>query len=352
MEGLLELTSRGLYCPRGDFHVDPWSAVESAIITHAHSDHARRGSRQYLTTDEGRHVLASRMDPDAAIDALSYGETRLINGVKVSLHPAGHILGSAQVRIESRGQVCVVSGDYKTDGDPTCRSFEPIRCHTFISEATFGLPLYRWPAQSSVLDDLNRWWSQNAEEGRASIVYAYSLGKAQRVLAGLDPSIGPIVCHGAVEQLNRAYRETGIRLPATHLSLDEGGDWKGRRALAVAPPSVQGSGWLKRFGDYDEAFVSGWMLVRGTRRRRSVGRGFVLSDHADWPGLLSAIDATESEQVYLTHGNVEPMVRWLREVGRVADGLETRFHGESDDAERAEANDSDTQADPEANGGA
>ena len=349
MEGLLELTSRGLYCPRGDFHVDPWSAVDSAVITHAHADHARRGSRRYLTSDEGRHVLASRMDPDAEIDAAPYGETRLINGVKVSLHPAGHILGSAQVRIESRGQVCVVSGDYKTDGDPTCRSFEPIRCHTFISEATFGLPLYRWPVQSSVLDDLNRWWSQNAEEGRASIVYAYSLGKAQRVLAGLDPSIGPIVCHGAVEQLNRAYRETGIPLPDTHLSLDEGGDWKGRRALAIAPPSVQGSGWLKRFGDYDEAFVSGWMLVRGTRRRRSVGRGFVLSDHADWPGLLSAIDATEAEQVYLTHGNVEPMVRWLREQGYRVDALATRFTGESDDAERTEPSDGEVEAPSQGN---
>ncbi|MFG0294678.1 MAG: ligase-associated DNA damage response exonuclease, partial [Maioricimonas sp. JB045] len=245
---LLTLTEAGLYCSAGDFFVDPWRPVPRAVITHAHSDHARQGSARYLTSLEGRNVLATRMLPDAVIDTLDYGEAIDLNGVRLSLHPAGHILGSSQVRIEYRGHVCVVSGDYKVDRDATCTPFELQRCHTFITESTFGLPVYRWPPQEEVMAAVNNWWRDNREAGRTSVIFAYSLGKAQRLIAGLDPQIGPIFCHGAVERVNRDYRDTGISLPPT--------EYAGSRsprdyaeAMVVAPPSAHGSPWLRRFGD-------------------------------------------------------------------------------------------------------
>ncbi len=339
---LVRLTDEGLYCEAGDFFVDPWRAVPRAVITHAHSDHARRGSGRYLTAEAGRRILAARLGDEAVIDAVPYGEALTVNGVTLSLHPAGHILGSAQVRIEHRGRVCVISGDYKTDGDVTCATFEPQRCHTFISECTFGLPIYRWPPQEAIANDINRWWRANADDGKASLLLAYSLGKAQRVLARLDPSIGPILVHGAVERLNRAYRETGIRLPQTqHASSTDKA--AARRALVLAPPSALASPWARRFAPFESGFVSGWMLIRGTRRRRAVGHGFVLSDHADWPGLLSAISGTGAERILLTHGQTGPMVRWLCEQGYDAASLATEFVGERDDVD-VDAADGDSDA--------
>jgi len=239
---LLRITDRGLYCEAGDFYIDPWQPVERAVITHAHGDHARWGSRHYLASRESRLVLRTRLGADASIESLEYGETALLNGVRVSLHPAGHILGSAQVRVELGGEVWVASGDYKTDSDPTCSPFELVRCHTFITESTFGLPIYRWRPQHEVFAEIREWWSANAEAGRASIIYAYALGKAQRVLAGLiDAAIGPIYTHGAVERLTRDYREAGIALPLTrHASeMPRGHDFGG--SLVIAPPSAAGS---------------------------------------------------------------------------------------------------------------
>lgn len=331
LDELIRETPQGLYCEVGDFHVDPWLPVPRAVVTHAHADHARPGCERYLTAEEGVLVLRKRVGEGSVIDSLRYGETRNFNGASLSLHPAGHVLGSAQVRIEHQGRVCVVSGDYKTDADPTCREFEPIRCHDFVTESTFGLPIYRWPKQEEIWRGINDWWRSNAEEGRASIVFAYALGKAQRVLAGVDAGIGPIFCHGAVEILNAAYRESGVSLPpAMHAgAAAKNQDWS--RALILAPPLAMGSVWLRKFGDASSALVSGWMLLRGARRRRAVERGFPLSDHADWPGLQSAIQATSAERVFVTHGQVGAMVRWLTEQGIPAFPLRTEFEGEQDE---------------------
>jgi putative mRNA 3-end processing factor len=328
---LLQLTDNGLYCPAGDFYVDPWRPVERAVITHAHADHARRGSRHYLAADRGRRVLQTRLGPDAVVDTVRYGEAVQHRGVRVSLHPAGHILGSSQVRIEYRGEVWVISGDYKVEADSTCAPFEPVRCHVFVTESTFGLPIYRWPAQAQVFADINAWWRGNRDESKPTLLFGYALGKAQRLLAGLDTSIGPIFTHGAVEKMTRDYRDSGVALPpATYVGdAAAGTDWG--RALILAPPSAHGTPWTRKFGSHATGFASGWMRIRGARRRRAVDRGFVLSDHADWPGLLSAIRATGAEQVWVTHGYVAVLVRYLQEQGVAARGVQTLFEGERDD---------------------
>jgi putative mRNA 3-end processing factor len=319
----------GLYCDAGGFYIDPWRPVDKAIITHAHADHARSGSTRYIASSAGEGVLRSRL---GLIDlhALPYGERLKINDVSVSLHPAGHVLGSAQVRIEHKGEVWVVSGDYKVEPDVTCAAFEPVKCHTFITESTFGLPIYTWVSSTALFSDINQWWAGNAAINRASVLFCYSFGKAQRVLAGVDSGIGPIVTHGAVEPLNRAYRQAGVALPETKLVSEVADKSDFSKALVLAPPSAAGSPWMKRFGDYSDAFASGWMLLRGARRRRAVDRGFVMSDHADWVGLNSAIKASQATTVYVTHGYVPVMVRWLQEQGLEALSFETHF-GEDED---------------------
>jgi putative mRNA 3-end processing factor len=333
---LLQLTDSGLYCPAGDFFIDPWRPVGRAVVTHGHSDHARRGCRRYLAARPGARVLRTRLGEDAAIDTVPYGAVVEHNGVRIALHPAGHILGSAQVRLEHRGRVQVVSGDYKVEPDPTCAPFEPVRCHVFVTESTFGLPIYRWPGQAQVLADVNAWWRANREEGKPSLLFGYALGKAQRLLAGLDPGIGPIFTHGAVDKLTRDYRASGVPLPpATYVGdAPAGTPWKG--ALILAPPSAYGTPWTRKFGPHATGFASGWMRIRGARRRRAVDRGFVLSDHADWPGLLQAVRATGAEQVWVTHGYVAVLVRYLREQGLDARGAPTLFEGERDEAPEEE----------------
>lgn len=326
---LLRVTERGVYCEAGDFHVDPWLPVDRAVITHAHGDHARWGSRVYLGSREGERVLRTRLGAGARIRTVEYGEPVEVNGVRVSLHPAGHILGSAQVRVEHRGEVWVVSGDYKTEPDPTCTPFEPVRCHTFVTESTFGLPIYRWAPQVETFAEIRAWWEGNREAGRASVLFGYALGKAQRLLAGvLGAEVGPIYTHGAVERLNQDYRESGIALPPTVHAGSAGRGTEYAGALVVAPPSAQGSTWLRRFGPASTAFASGWMRIRGARRRRSLDRGFVLSDHVDWPALLAAVEATGAERVQVTHGYREPVVRWLRERGIEAQAVASRWEGE------------------------
>ena len=320
----------GLYCPPGDFHIDPWQPVPHALITHAHGDHLRLGHGHYLTTEAGRHVVTQRVGP-VSLQTLAYGEAITHRGVRISFHPAGHVLGSAQIRLEHEGQVWVVSGDYKTGPDATCAPFEPVRCDVFITESTFGLPVFRWAPQQQVFDAIDAWWRANAEAGRASIVYAYSFGKAQRVLTGLDPAIGPIVVHGAVASMDEAYRRSGVALPPTRSVLDTA-PAELRRCLVVAPPSAQSSAWLRRFGDYSDAFASGWMLLRGARRRRNVDRGFILSDHADWPGLLEAIAATGAPRVIVTHGYVEPLVRYLAEQGLQSGAFKTEYGNDDEEA--------------------
>ena len=326
MDDLVVVRKEGLYCPPGQFYIDPWRPVERAVITHAHADHARTGHRHYLSTTAGVPVLQARLGP-VTIQGLEYGERLTHHGVTISLHPAGHVLGSAQVRIEYQGQVWVASGDYKLEADPTCAPFEAVRCDTFITESTFGLPIYRWQAQQEILDDINAWWRSNAQAGRCSVMLCYAFGKAQRILSGLDASIGPIVCHGAVQALNTVYRDCGVALPPT-VMVGETDKAALRQAIVIAPPSAAGSPWMRRFGDYSDAFASGWMLLRGARRRRGVDRGFVLSDHADWPGLMQAITATGAQRVIVTHGATAVMVRWLRQQGLSAGGFETEYGDE------------------------
>jgi putative mRNA 3-end processing factor len=333
---LVVLRPEGLYCPPGDFFIDPWRPVDRAVITHAHSDHARTGHAHYLAHTDSEGTLRQRLGQDIPLATLPYGEQITHHGVKLSLHPAGHVLGSSQVRLEHGGRVWVASGDYKTEGDGTCPAFEPVRCDTFITESTFGLPIYRWPRQPELFADINAWWQANAAAGRASVLYCYSFGKAQRILSGLDVSTGPVVTHGAVEPLNAVYRAAGVPLPATHRVTDmKPADL--RRAIVLAPPSAQSTPWLRRFGTHADAFASGWMQLRGTRRRRGVDRGFVMSDHADWPGLHAAIGATGAERIFVTHGSVAVMVRWLSEQGLDAQGFATEYGDEDDEAVAAVA---------------
>lgn len=339
----------GLYCPPGDFYIDPWRPVARAVVTHAHADHARPGHGAYLAAAPAAGVLRARLG-DIALQTLAYGEAIDHFGVRLSLHPAGHVLGSAQVRLEHRGRVWVASGDYFVSGagdgefNPTCAPFEPVRCHCFITESTFGLPIYRWRPQRELFAEVDGWWRGNVAAGRPSLLLGYSFGKAQRLLAGVDPSIGPIVVHGAVDTLNRAYRAAGVALPPTLRVAEVGDKALLRTALVLAPPSVAGSAWARRFPGASDAFASGWMQLRGARRRRGVDRGFVLSDHADWPGLQRAIGATGCERVIVTHGYEAVMVRWLQEQSLEADAFRTEYGDEALDAEGHEAGDAPIDA--------
>lgn len=330
---LLTLTDHGLYCDAGDFFIDPWRPVARALISHAHGDHARPGSDAYLCATPGEGVLRLRLGDEARIEALPYEQPLLINGVRVSFHPAGHILGSAQIRVEHGGERWVFSGDYKIEPDPTCAPFAAVPCDTFITEATFGLPIYRWPPATEVFAAVNAWWRENQAAGRASVLFAYALGKAQRLLAGVDASIGPVYVHGAIHRLNAAYRRAGVPLPPWNYVGDAPAEVDWSRALILAPTSAQGTPWLRRFGDLSAAFASGWMRVRGQRRRRSVDRGFVLSDHVDWPGLLDAIAATGAGRVLVTHGYTAVVARYLRERGVEAYELNAPYTGEQEEEE-------------------
>jgi putative mRNA 3-end processing factor len=331
MSALLTFTDRGIHCPAGDFFIDPWRPVPRALITHGHSDHARPGMGAYLSTDLAAPVIRHRLGP-VPLDTIRYGESRGIGGVTVSFHPAGHVPGSAQIRIEKGGEVWVVSGDYKTVDDGLSTPFEPVPCHAFISECTFGLPVFSWTPQAALAHDINRWWAANAREGRFTLLGAYALGKAQRLLRLLEPSIGPILTHGAIDATNAVLRAQGIALPATE-QVTPATDLKARKgALVLAPPSALSGPWARRFGQGDMApstgLASGWMALRGIRRRRGADRGFVVSDHADWDGLNSAIRETGADRVFVTHGYTASFRRYLSEQGLAADIVSTEYAGE------------------------
>ncbi|MDX2063736.1 MAG: ligase-associated DNA damage response exonuclease [Bacteroidia bacterium] len=323
---MLTLTPSGLYCPAGDFYIDPWRPVARAVVTHAHSDHARPGHAAYLTTPQGLPPLRTRLGPEAHLQTLPYGKLLRMGAATVSLHPAGHILGSAQVRVAVGGEVWVVSGDYKTEPDATCTPFEPVACHTFITECTFGLPIYRWQPQAVIAGQLSAWWAACQAEGRCAVLYGYALGKAQRLLSLLDPQQGPIYVHGAVHSLNQAYAEAGVALPPSqYLAEAQPTRAELRRALVLAPPNAAGTPWLRKLGPVSEAFASGWMQIRGTRRRRALDRGFVLSDHVDWPALLATVAATGARRVLATHGYTAQLAAYLQAQGLEAAVLETEF---------------------------
>ena len=325
MQDLVVQRPEGLYCPPGDFYIDPWRAVDRAVITHAHADHARTGHGHYLATAPSEGVLRSRLGQSIALQAVQYGEVVTHNGVAVSLHPAGHVLGSAQVRLQHGGQTWVASGDYKVAPDATCAPFEPVRCDVFITESTFGLPIYRWRPDAEVFAEINAWWAANAAVGRASVLMCYSFGKAQRILSGVDALIAPIIVHSAIQTLNTAYRAAGVNLPDTKLVSEVADTADFKRALVLCPPSAATGPWVKRFGDFSDAFASGWMQLRGARRRGSYDKGFVLSDHADWPGLMGAIGATGANRVIVTHGSIPVMVRYLTEQCLEAGSFHTEY---------------------------
>ncbi len=323
---LVELTGKGLYCPAGDFHIDPWRPVPRAVITHGHADHARPGSGLYFAEVSGIPILRQRLGADLAVHALAYGDSLELGRARLSLHPAGHILGSAQVRIEVDDEVWVITGDFKRDSDPTCQPFETVRCHTLITEATFALPIYRWPPLEVVAADIYRWWQANAEQGRASVLFCYALGKAQRVLAALAAHTDRrVLLHGAVVPLTEIYRQAGVAMVPTEPALEADVEKKFARELIIAPPGANGTAWMKRFGNCGTGFCSGWMLLRGNRRRRGYDRGFVMSDHADWPALLQTIEESGASRVLATHGRSDILVRYLHERGMAAAELRTEF---------------------------
>lgn len=325
---LVAITPAGLHCPAGGFHVDPWGPADLAVITHAHADHARPGAGSYLCTEACAPLLRHRLGPEAAVRSVSYGERLRLGTTTVSLHPAGHVLGSAQVRIEEGGRVWVVSGDYKRAPDPTCAPFEAVRCDVFLTEATFALPIYRWDEPAALTAEIHDWWRSNPGP---SVLFAYALGKAQRVLAELAfLTDRPVFTHGAVESLVRLYREAGIpMLPTEPLAqAPKKRDLAG--ALVIAPPSARAMPWMRRFASAGTALASGWMRARGPRRRQGYDRGFALSDHADWPALLRTIEESGARRVLVTHGYAEELARFLRESGLEAEALATSFEGEAD----------------------
>ncbi|MEM8692682.1 MAG: ligase-associated DNA damage response exonuclease [Pseudomonadota bacterium] len=330
----LTFTEEGIYCPAGDFHIDPWRPVERALITHGHADHARWGMGSYLSTNMAAPVIRHRLG-DIALDTIAYGETRQIGGARVSFHPAGHVPGSAQIRVEVAGEIWVASGDYKVEDDGLSAPFEPIRCHHFITESTFGLPVFRWRPQSEIAAGINAWWKACAASGKTAFLGCYALGKAQRLLSLLDPNVGPILAHAAVENTNSVLRSQGIKLQDSLLANADLNPKDHPGAIVLAPPSALGSAWARKFGTQENAFASGWMQLRGIRRRRASDRGFVISDHADWGGLLDAIKATEAENIYVTHGYTDIFARYLNEQGWNAQVVPTEFGGEDAESEAA-----------------
>ena len=332
MSEVLTFTDRGIFCPAAGVYIDPWKPVDRALITHGHADHARSGMGHYMATESAAPVIRHRLG-DISLETVAYGTVTRIGDANISFHPAGHVPGSAQVRVEVGGEVWVVSGDYKIEADGVSEPFEPVPCHSFITECTFGLPVFNWDDPAAINAEVNRWWAANAAEGKFSICGAYSLGKAQRILAALDTSIGPILTHGAVENTNAVLRGQGITLPETMLVTSDLDLKTLKGAFVLAPPSALGSAWARRFKPASTAFASGWMALRGVRRRRSADRGFVLSDHADWAGLNHAIAETGAERVFVTHGYTSVFRRWLEEQGYDAAIVSTDYGSEEDDAD-------------------
>ena len=329
---VLKETAQGLYCPDGDFFIDPWEAVPRALITHAHGDHARPGSGGYLCTPETAALLRRRLGPDTPLEEIAYGTRIRLGGVAVSFHPAGHVLGSAQIRVAGAAGVWVAAGDYKRAPDPTCAPFEPVPCDTFITESTFGLPIYRWDDTDVVMRDILTWWDGNREAGKTSVIFCYTLGKAQRLLAELARvTERTAFVHGMMLGMLEAYREAGVHLPSVQPVIDKAtrtkkGSFAGE--LVLAPLSARGTPWMRRLGTISDAFASGLMRVRGVRRQRAYDRGFVISDHADWPALLQTVADTGASRVLATHGYAEPLARHLATLGLESGVIRTAWEGE------------------------
>ncbi|RPG61883.1 MAG: ligase-associated DNA damage response exonuclease [Flavobacteriaceae bacterium TMED206] len=328
---LLEFTSKGIYCSKADVYLDPWRGVKKAIITHGHSDHARWGSKSYITQIDNVPILKHRLG-DISVTGKKYGDKFQINGVTFSFHPAGHVPGSSQIRVEYRGEVWVFTGDFKTQDDKISTPYEPIKCNTFITECTFGLPVYKWEEPKIVHGQINKWWAKNKSNGITSLLLGYSLGKIQRLLKNLDPEIGKIYTHGATEKMTEVLRAK-IDFPKTNLITRDTIKKEIEGNLVLAPPAVLGSVWSRKLGITSSGYASGWMAIRGARRRRAVDRSFVLSDHADWDGLLSAIYSTECENVITTHGYTDIFAKYLNEKGLNAMSEKTEYEQETPETE-------------------
>jgi putative mRNA 3-end processing factor len=334
--GLLQLSPEGLYCPAASAWIDPWRPVPRALITHAHADHARPGCREYWAIGASEGILRERLGAEIKLLPVDYGQLHRIGDARVSFHAAGHVLGSAQIRLEASGESWLVSGDYKRCADPSCAPFETVQADVLISEATFGLPIYRWASGAEIAAEILEWWRSASD--RPSVLFAYAFGKAQRVLAELH-RLGvsdEVLLHGAVERLMAPYRQAGVAMPPTRplAELERDADLSGR--LLIAPPGAHRSRELRRFAKAQNGFVSGWMAVRGARRRRGYGRGFVMSDHADWAGLLQSVRESRAQQVYVTHGQSNVLARYLQEVeGISAEPLEGHFEAERFDDDEA-----------------
>ena len=311
---LLINTAEGLYCPAAQAWIDPHRPVTRALITHAHADHARPGCDEYWATTSSAGILRQRLGQSINLRTLNYRQQQQISNAVVSFHSAGHVLGSAQIRLEVNGEVWVVTGDYKRCPDPSCEPFDPVPCDVLITEATFALPIYRWSDGATLAHSIKEWWQ--GDRSRPSLLFCYAFGKAQRVMAELA-AIGvddEVLLHGAVETVTRHYRDLSVPMvpsrPVSELPRKE--SLAGR--LVLAPPSAHRSSWMRRFPAPQTAFASGWMAVRGARRRKGYERGFVLSDHADWQGLIRTVKESGAQRVYVTHGQNDVLARYLNEV--------------------------------------
>jgi putative mRNA 3-end processing factor len=330
---LLQFTDKGIYCSQADVYLDPWKKVNKALITHAHSDHARWGNKYYLAHADSAPIMQHRLGKDICLQTVQYNETISINGVAFTFFPAGHIIGSSQILVEYRGERWVFTGDFKTEDDGLSAPFEPVACHTLIMESTFGLPVYQWQEQKAIFDEINAWWSGNAQKGVCSVILGYSLGKAQRILKNVNHQIGPVFLHGAVESINNAFIEAGHSLPAGSKADGKLPKEAYKNALVIAPPAAAGSPWLRKFEPYSLAVASGWMALRGARRRNAADRGFVLSDHADWNGLNEAVLLSGAENVIVTHGYASTFAKWLQEKGLNAQEAKTEYATETPEEE-------------------
>ncbi len=330
---LLCATPAGIYCPPGDFYIDPTRAVDRALITHGHSDHARRGHRAVLATQATLKIMAERYGADFAgsTQAVKLGERMEVNGVAVTFHPAGHVLGSAQIAVERDATRIVVSGDYKRRPDPTCQEFEPVKCDVFITEATFALPVFRHPQDRAEIRKLLASVAQFPE--RTHLVGAYALGKAQRVIALLREAgyDAPIYIHGAMQKLCELYEGEGIDLgPLEPATLEKGRRKDFAGTIVVGPPSAFQDRWARRFADPVACFASGWMLIRQRARQLGVELPLVISDHADWDELCATIREVGCQEVWVTHGREEALVRWCELEGIPAKPLHLAGYEDED----------------------
>ncbi|MGI9527414.1 MAG: ligase-associated DNA damage response exonuclease [Weeksellaceae bacterium] len=323
MKDFIRFTSKGIYCVPGKFYLDPWRPVDYAIISHGHADHARSGMKHYLCHHYTKPIIKHRIGLDIAVESIGYNDPIHINGVKVSLHPAGHLIGSAQIRLEYKGEVFVFSGDYKVDEDDISTPFEPVKCHTFVTESTFGLPIYKWQKNEAYKELLTNWIRNNQAVGKTSVFFGYSLGKAQRIMKLIE-GVDDIYVHNAIDNLNKAIKSTGLKIPDYH-----GIDWNNRKEMdgkiVVVPPALLGSNMIKKVPNAATAICSGWMQIRGNRRWKSVDAGFPISDHADWDGLIQAVKETEAEKVFVTHGSQATFSKYLNEIGIEAYELKTEY---------------------------